>query len=158
MQQESGNEQFDAANGNRVLLTVSGRRTKQPKAEAEDEGEVMSVQEKRILASIQAPAPPLPYPLQELKMHSGPPAQEYLIPEEDREKVLRSIYPFRPCPDLNAVRFDLHEEKFFCVRDFKVIRENERNFLVSPYYAHSGGMVIDWLDEPQQAQKTLFCP
>lgn len=124
---------------------------------AADRGE-MSVQEKRILATILPPSPPLPYPLQALTMRSGPPAQEYVIPEEERLRVLKSVYPFSPCPGLNEQRFDLHEEKFFVVRAFKVIRENGRNFLVSPYYSNSGGMVIDWMDEPLPIGKTMFCP
>ena len=136
-----------------VLLTVPSSNGGQGGVVA---GE-MSVQEKRILASILPPSPRLPYPLQELAMRSGPPAQEYVIPEDERAKVLKSIYPFSPCPDLNALRFDLHEEKYFAVREFKVIRENERNFLVSPFYANSGGMVIDWLDEPLSTGGTMFC-
>ena len=40
----------------------------------------------------------------------------------------------------------LHEEKNFRVSSFKVIREDNRNYLVSPYYAKSGGMVIDWME------------
>ena len=107
---------------------------------------VMSQTEKRILASIIEPSPVMPYPLRVLPMRYGPPAQEYVIPDTMRSAVLQSLYPFFPCPGLQEIRYDLHEEKNFRVADYKVIRENGRNYLVSPYYAHSGGMVIDWME------------
>jgi len=110
------------------------------------ESGVMSQTEKRILASIIEPTPALPYPLRVLPMRYGPPAQEYVIPDAEREAVLRQLYPFYPCPGLQELRYDLHEEKHFRVADYKVIRENGRNFLVSPYYPRSGGMVIDWME------------
>lgn len=106
----------------------------------------MSIAEKRILATIIDPEPPLPYQLQPLYMKFGPPTNEYIIPDEDKEEVLQELYPFHPCPKLQDIRFDLHEEKYFKVADYKVIREKNRNFLVSPYYANSGGMVIDWME------------
>lgn len=31
------------------------------------------------------------------------------------------------------------------VRDFLVVREDESNFTVSPYYLHSGGTILDWI-------------
>lgn len=117
---------------------------------------VMSSTEKRILSSITSPEPPLPYPTRALPMRFGPPAQEYVIVEADRELLLKKLYPFFPCPGLQEVRFDLHEEKYFKVKEFKVIRENGRNFLVSPYYAHSGGMVIDWMEEQNADSQILL--
>ncbi|MFA6930690.1 MAG: hypothetical protein WCT05_10200 [Lentisphaeria bacterium] len=117
---------------------------------------VMSSTEKRILSSIMSPEPPLPYPIRSLPMRFGPAAQEYVIAEADREFLLKKLYPFFPCPGLHEVRFDLHEEKYFKVGEFKVIRENSRNFLVSPYYAHSGGMVIDWMDEQNAESQILL--
>ena len=115
-------------------------------AHVDPESGVMSQTEKRILASIIEPTPALPYPLRVLPMRYGPPAQEYVIPDTEREAVLQQLYPFYPCPGLQELRYDLHEEKNFRVVDYKVIRENGRNFLVSPYYPRSGGMVIDWMD------------
>ena len=115
-------------------------------AYVDPESGVMSQTEKRILSSIIEPGPVLPYPIRVLPMRYGPPAQEYVIPDTDREAVLRKLYPFFPCPGLQEFRYDLHEEKNFRVVDYKVIRENGRNFLVSPYYSRSGGMVIDWME------------
>ena len=42
---------------------------------------------------------------------------------------------------------DIHEDKTFKVRDFRVTREDGMNLLVSPYYPNSGGTVIDWVRE-----------
>ena len=41
----------------------------------------------------------------------------------------------------------MHADKTFVVRDFRVTWEHGMNYLVSPYYAESGGTVIDWVDE-----------
>ena len=120
------------------------------------ESDVMSPAEKRILASIIDPSPVLPYPLRVLPMRCGPPAQEYVIPDSQREAVLKKLYPFFPCPELNEIRYDLHEEKKFRVVDYKVIRDNGRNFLVSPYYSRSGGMVIDWMEEENSDSQILM--
>ena len=40
--------------------------------------------------------------------------------------------------------YDLHEDRSFRVRDYKVVLSGGVHFLVSPYFAHSGGSVIDW--------------
>jgi hypothetical protein len=92
------------------------------------------------------PEAPLKYPT--LKHHTRWPgmpwSEEYVVPPEDKAAVLQQLYPFTPIPDLNATMLDIHEEKEFTVRDFKVVRENGMNMLVSPYYYRSGGSVIDW--------------
>lgn len=109
------------------------------------EMKTMSTPEKDMLCIIQDEEPPLDYPLHPLKMSYGPDAQEYEIPPEAREAVLRQLYPFNPCPKLTERRLDIHEQKEFVIQDFRVIRERNRNFLVSPYYPRSGGMVVDWM-------------
>ncbi|MBR4519322.1 MAG: hypothetical protein IKO65_10010 [Victivallales bacterium] len=106
---------------------------------------IMSAPEKDMLCIIQDEEPPLDYPLHPLKMSYGPDAQEYEIPSEAREAVLQQLYPFNPCPKLTEKRLDIHEQKEFVIQDFRVIRERNRNFLVSPYYPRSGGMVVDWM-------------
>jgi len=112
---------------------------------------VMSMPEKEILCTLLEEEAPLDYPLRALRMASGPDAQEYVIPEEDKADVLQELYPFVNCPKLDDKLFDLHEGRFFTVRDYKVIREMGRNFLVSPYYASSGGMVVDWIEQELSA-------
>ena len=125
----------------------------------EDESQAcMSLVEKRILASISEPEPELPYALRPLPMRYGAPTLEYVIPDCDKAALLRQLYPFTPCPALHEKRFDLHEEKYFKVSDYKVIRERGWNFLVSPYYANSGGMVIDWMEEDDCNGQFLVIP
>lgn len=114
---------------------------------AQDE---MSLEEKRIMSVIVNPSPELPYALQELKMAQGPSTFEYVIPDEERAKVFYDLYPFADVPDLDETLFDLHEGKEFIVREYKVIRERNRNWLVSPFYAHSAGMVIDWVKDGEE--------
>jgi hypothetical protein len=89
----------------------------------------------------------LPYPTQPLFLLNGTCVEEFLIPEEDKEIVLAQLYPFSPIPQLTDVLYDLHADKTFVVKDFRVTWEHGMNYLVSPYYPESGGTVIDWMDE-----------
>ena len=118
----------------------------------------MSEAEKRILRAIIPETEPLPYPTRTLAMSIGPDAEEFVIPDCEKAKVLRELYPFAAPPAINETMIDLHEDKPFRVGDFKVIREDNRNFLVSPYYAKSGGMVIDWLtlEENEAGGRTVL--
>jgi len=85
----------------------------------------------------------LPYPTRPLEVLYGT-VEEYVIPEDEKAQVLDQLYIFKPVPSLDEERYDLHEDKKFKVREFRVIREGGRNWLVSPYYPSSGGSVIDW--------------
>jgi hypothetical protein len=87
--------------------------------------------------------PALPFPTRPLVLIDRI-IEEYIIPEEKKAEVLKQLYPFSPVPALTAKMLDIHEDKTFRVRDFRVTRENNRNWLVSPYYHLSGGTVIDW--------------
>jgi len=88
--------------------------------------------------------PRLPFETKKIRVHGGE-VEEYIIPEEQKADVLDQLYPFEPVPALDEERYDLHEGKKFLVKDFRVTRENGMNYLVSPYYANSGGSVIDWM-------------
>jgi len=81
--------------------------------------------------------------------------EEYIIPEEEKARVLDELYPFEPVPDLGDSMFDLHEEKEFQVREFRVLRGEAMDLLVSPYYFSSGGTVIDWMPASFKAGGTL---
>lgn len=89
----------------------------------------------------------LPYPTRPMYFADGTSVDEFIIPEEDREIVLEQLYPFSPIPKLTDVLYDLHADKTFTVREFRVTWEHGMNYLVSPYYPESGGTVIDWVDE-----------
>lgn len=89
----------------------------------------------------------LPYATRPMYFPDGTSVEEFIIPEEDKGLVLEQLYPFSPVPALTDVVYDLHADKTFVVRDFRVTWEHGMNYLVSPYYPENGGTVIDWVDE-----------
>jgi hypothetical protein len=101
--------------------------------------------------------PPLPFPTSVMTRDGKgcPTSEEYLIPIHAKKEILESMYPFEGVPDLADTRYDIHEGKKFVVGEFKVVRENGTNYLVSPYYYASGGTVIDWMpaDFAQRGQE-----
>ena len=106
----------------------------------------MSVPEKSMMRIIVNPSEPLPYKLKKLEMPEGYQSElEYEIPDDKKEEVLKKLYPFMGCPELNEVRFDLHSQSCFVVKDYRVIRWDNRNLLVAPDYDKTGGMVCDWI-------------
>ena len=86
----------------------------------------------------------LPFPTKPLVIN-GVEIEEYVIPEDKKRKVLEAMYPFIPLPEMDEIRLDLHSGKLFKVRQFRVTRELNQNWLVSPYYEEGGGTVIDWV-------------
>lgn len=89
----------------------------------------------------------LSYQTRPMYFPNGASVEEFIIPDEDKELVLAQLYPFSPIPKLTDVLYDLHADKTFVVKDFRVTWEHGMNYLVSPYYPESGGTVIDWMDE-----------
>jgi len=81
--------------------------------------------------------------------------EEYIIPEDEKSRVLDELYPFEPVPELTEMMFDLHEEKLFQVRDYLVLRGQDMDLLVSPYFLNSGGTVIDWMPQDFKPGKTV---
>ena len=145
-------------NNPQVRLFVSASPESNSSADGNDlhHPEIMSKPEKEMLCIMQPEAKELPYPLRPLKMAYGPDALEYVIPQKEIAEVLKKIYPFVPCPEITEERFDIHEQKSFCIKDFRVIRERNRNFLVSPYFPRSGGMVVDWLPIGQDCMAQII--
>ena len=140
-----------------VLTTSLGDLSAVKDEDTPFQDDEMSPGEKRILCTLVEKSDPLPYPLKTLEMAKGPAEQVYDIPEEDKDRVFEEIYPFVPCPDLDDEIFDLHEETLFRFREAQVIRYRERNLLVSPHYAHGGGMTVDFLPKENAAQKQTVC-
>ena len=120
-------------------------RTNAPRGEAHSRSGEMSRPEKQMLCIIVKESEPLPYPLKPLKMAHGPDEQVYDIPDEDKAAVFGEVWPFHGCPALDDLRLDLHEQRLFKFREAQVIRYDGRNLIVSPFYAHSGGMAVDFL-------------
>jgi len=81
----------------------------------------------------------------ELGFKIDPETKEYLIPDEHKEEVLQQLYPFENCPSLDTVLYDLHMQKTFVCRDYRVVREGDFNSLMSSF--KGGGSVIDWMPE-----------
>ena len=101
------------------------------------------------------PAQTLPFPSRDLRVCGGV-VKEYVIPEARKEEILRSLYPFERVPGLDDEMYDLHEGRRFRVRDYKVVVECGMLMLVSPYYATSGGSVIDWMPAPHRKKDTMW--
>ena len=90
------------------------------------------------------PAPKtLPFPTQSISTLYGD-TVEYLIPAGQKEKILKKLYPFGDPPAMAQTLMDIHEHKEFVVKDFKVVQQGDYVLLVSPYFASSGGSVVDW--------------
>ena len=101
------------------------------------------------------PAQTLPFPSRDLRVCGGV-VKEYVIPKAHKEEILRSLYPFERVPGLDDEMYDLHEGRRFRVRDYKVVVECGMLKLVSPYYATSGGSVIDWMPAPHRKKDTVW--
>ena len=97
-----------------------------------------------LFADEEAEITELPFPT--LKHYrAGRVVEEYLSPEKYRAIVLEKLYPFQPVPKLNRLMVEIHENRAFHVRDYKVLKGADMLWLVSPYYFSSGGTVIDWV-------------
>ena len=105
----------------------------------------LGADEREMLLMITGAQERLDYPTEPLEMANGCEVEKYIIPNEDRQKVLDALYPFTEVPSLDTVQLDLHTGKTFKVRDYIVTREGDGNFLVTPYYAEAGGTVLDWV-------------
>ncbi|MBQ6470471.1 MAG: hypothetical protein IJJ33_00680, partial [Victivallales bacterium] len=115
----------------------------------------LGLQEREMLLMITGPQERLDYPTETLKMSNGCEVERYVIPDEDKQKVLDALYPFLNTPSLNDEMTDLHTGKKFKVRDYIVTREGNGNFLVTPYYAEAGGTVLDWVKPDQDTNQVL---
>ena len=69
----------------------------------------------------------------------------YDIPDDRKAELLDELYQFAPSPSLDDTLFDLHEGRSFKVSDLMVVREDNSNVAVSPYYLHSGVTILDWI-------------
>jgi hypothetical protein len=98
--------------------------------------------------------PRLSYPTRTVGARTAA-VDEYVIPDQEKGRVLDDMYPFEPVPKLTDMMFDLHEEKPFQVKDYRVIRGKSMDYLVSPYFFISGGTVMDWMPPDFEPGGTL---
>ncbi|NLG15472.1 MAG: hypothetical protein GX561_14875 [Lentisphaerae bacterium] len=142
-----------------VAVTMySDEVSNRPRVECSS-AEDFSRTEKMILLAITGPQERLPYSTRRVMLSIGVEVEMYEIPSADRARVFEMMYPFAPMPSLDETVYDLHEGKYFQVGEYEVLREGESNFLVSPYYAESGGTVLDWVtnyDDGKERQVTKF--
>ena len=109
----------------------------------------LGLEERKLIQKLFGMSPRLNYPTILVEMANGKVIEFYDIPEEDKQKVFERLYLFEPKVDIDHFLYDIHAEKEFYVRDFLVTREGQGNFLVSPFYAESGGTVLDWVYLPE---------
>ena len=137
-----------------VAMVVKGVKKTDDHEELQEERTEsrLGYDERQMILTITGPQPELPYPKHVLQMSDGTFTQEYDIPEELREAVFQELYLFDKMPSMDTIMLDIHEDKTFRVKDFRVIREGEGNFIVSPYYPKSGGTLLDWIPAVRLAE------
>ena len=102
--------------------------------------------EKKLMDRFEMPDELFPYPIKTIESNILGTVSYYDIPDSDKGKILKIMYPFWPIPRMNDYYLDIHENKKFRVSDYMLIREDSKNYVVSPYYPHSGGMAVDWME------------
>lgn len=101
--------------------------------------------ERDMITQIMGMLPKLEFTTHRRRKSDGVMVDVYDIPDSKKADILDELYPFAPSPRLDDTLFDLHEGRSFKVSDFLVVREDNSNFAVSPYYLHSGGTILDWI-------------
>ena len=101
--------------------------------------------ERDMITQIMGLLPKMEFATHRRRKSDGVMVDVYDIPESAKADILAVLYPFSPSPSLDDTLFDLHEGRSFKVSDFIVVREDNSNFAVSPYYRHSGGTILDWI-------------
>jgi len=94
----------------------------------------------------------LDYPTKPLELSGGQIVEEYVIPMEDKQDLLAKLHFSEP-EKLDEEMVDIHCMKKFIVKDYKVVWEDETNYVVSPYYQVSGGTLADWLKPNPEWEK-----
>ena len=101
--------------------------------------------ERDTITQIMGLLPKLEFETHRRRKSDGVMVEVYDIPDSKKADILAELYPFGQSPSMDDTLFDLHEGRSFKVSDFIVVREDNSNFAVSPYYLHSGGTILDWI-------------
>ena len=109
--------------------------------------------ERDMITQIMGLLPKMEFATRRRRKSDGVMVDVYDIPDSKKADLLEELYPFSPSPRLDDTLFDFHEGRSFKVRDFMIVREDNSNFAVSPYYLHRGGNVLDWL--PLDSEKEV---
>lgn len=139
--------------GPRSLATPFGRqdypRTRDGCRASPDMGGL----ERRFLDTLVGERPLLEYPTHAADKDDGKTVEVCEIPPDRLLEEMRALCPqlrlgqLKPEPD--TLLFDLHEGRGFRLGEAMVVREDGRDYAVSPYYLHSGGTCLDWLPAEQ---------
>ncbi len=105
-----------------------------------------SEQEKRLLEILVKESPRLDYVVTFHVSEEYGVEEFYVIPDEDKEKVLTELWPFVNCFKMTDLVYDIHKEDFFMFKDCMVMRWNHRNIIVCPDYLNTGGTCLDIID------------
>ena len=71
-------------------------------------------------------------------------AMRYDIPADQKRDVINSMDCMkRDVPLYDGIYTDIHSDKVVRGSELEVIRENDKNYVVSPHYNESGGTLID---------------
>jgi len=120
----------------------------------------ISIDEKKILLQVISKYGELPYRKHEIEIKNHDSEFEYIVPAEDKEKILKALWPFAEAVHSLDTQFnDLHSGKDFTVRDFRVIDVNINGekfpMLASPEYHLTGGTVLDWIPIESKEKTTI---
>ena len=102
-----------------------------------------SQQEMSLLKRIVPEAEALEFPIVEHKSEEFGVELRYEIPDESKESVLNTLWPFFEIPSMDEPLLDIHENKLTTLRNCIVVRVGNRNIVVTENYFHSGGTCLD---------------
>ena len=120
--------------------------------------EEWSGEEKKLYKQLAGEMPVLGFPLEDLVLPNGQIEQVYNIPAELVFQTAVSLWPFLPEPTAETEFVDVHCDKKFKFKEAKIIRFDNRNMLVSPFYAEKGGTVLDFIDPSCMGKSCIDMP
>lgn len=139
------------------LLEKSAKSAKAVKAVYVTKNEPLpGREERRMMKACTGPMPSLDYPcvVRQFKNRKYRFLQ-YVIPDEEKADVIRKLWMFDGAErlDMDATYLDIHCNKTFKLRDAIITREDDCNFIMSPYYAEAGGTLLDMTEYTEKVQK-----
>ena len=88
----------------------------------------------------------LPFELEPITCANGAVEYLYKISPTRIRAALELCHGTEGLLDTKKEIFDLHSKKTVTVDELRILRYKGRNIVVSPYYAESGGMLVDLID------------
>ena len=110
---------------------------------------IRSEREKECIDMVVKEAERLPYPTKQMEDDVYETEELYIIPEENKKTLLYMLWPFMDRIQWDDILWDIHEEAYTYFKDCLIIRWNNRNVIVSEFYFHSGGTMLDIVRPPE---------